>query len=381
MRRILLAWMVILTGTLSGFCQTSTDNAQAVADLVARAGQHHENGEWKGAVADATAALKIDPNSAQAYNIRGDALAQLREFDRAIADLTQAIRLDPQMRVAYINRGAAYEGSGRDELALADYETATARYPDWEVGHRLCYEILLKHGRYAEAIPSLTKRSELLPQHVYILMERAEAYRAMNDFEHALADYGEAIKRSPRDGRFWHGRAKLQLARGDDASALADLNAAIEVAPNAPDLYIDRAKIYRARGDVAAAQADETRARNVPRNWPDPGEFMFFVALGLLLSWPKMILCPLAAIFIRPRVTSMAVAVAVGAVEAAWPMWITIISPDDLGAAAASIGLFALSGLAGLVWWGIARAVYSRIRRRPPAAGSPPAGGAAVSCG
>jgi tetratricopeptide (TPR) repeat protein len=373
--------MMVLAGAFSGLCQTSPDNAGAVADLIARAGQHHEHSEWKAAVADATAALKIDPNSAQAYNIRGDALAQLREFDRAIADLTQAIQLDPQMRVAYINRGAAYEGGGRDDLALADYETATTRYPDWEVGHRLRYEILLKHGRYSEAIPSLTKRSEILPQHVYILMERAEAYRAMNDFEHALADYSEAIKRSPKDGRFWHGRAKLYLARGDKASALSDLNAAIEVAPNAPDLYIDRAKIYRARGDLAAAQADETRARNVPKNWPDPAEFMLFVALGLLLGWPKMILCPLAAIFIRPRVVSMAAAFAVGAVEAAWPMWTTIISLDDLGAAAAIIGLFALSGLGGLFWWGIARAASSRFRRRPPAAGSPPAGGAAARWG
>ena len=117
------------------------------------------------------------------------------------------------MRVAYINRGAAYEESGRDDLALADYNTVTNLYPDWEVGHRVRYEILLKHGRYAEAIPSLTKRSELLPAHVYILTERAEAYRAMGDFDRAFADYDEAIKRSPKDGRFWEGRAAAPCAR------------------------------------------------------------------------------------------------------------------------------------------------------------------------
>jgi tetratricopeptide (TPR) repeat protein len=138
----------------------------------------------------------------------------------------------------------------------------------------------------------LTKRSELLPRHVYILAERASAYRAMGDFEHAFADYAEAIKRSPNDARFRQARARLYLERGDDASALADLTAAIEVAPAARDLYTDRARIYRSHGDVAAAEADENRARNVPRNWPDPGEFMLFLALGLLLSWPKAILCP-----------------------------------------------------------------------------------------
>jgi tetratricopeptide (TPR) repeat protein len=328
--------MAILIETFASFGATDDParRGQAAADLLARAGQHHEESDWKAAVADATAALKIDPTLAAAYNVRGDALTQLREFDRAIADLTEAIRLDPQMRVAYINRGAAYEESGRDELALADYENVTARYPDWEVGHRLRYEILLKHGRYAEAIPSLTKRSELLPRHVYILAERASAYRAMGDFEHAFADYAEAIKRSPNDARFRQARARLYLERGDDASALADLTAAIEMAPAARDLYNDRARIYRSHGDVAAAEADENRARNVPRNWPGPGEFMLFLALGLLLSWPKAILCPAAAIFIRRRAASMTAAAAVGVVEAAWPF--------------SGFDAVVLSGLAGL---------------------------------
>ena len=184
---------------------------------------------------------------AAAYNVQGDALTQLHEFDRAIADLTEAIRLDPQMRVAYINRGAAYEESGRDELALADYENVTARYPDWEVGHRLRYEILLKHGRYAEAIPSLTKRSEHLPRHVYILAERASAYRAMGDFEHAFADYAEAIKRSPNDARFRQARARLYLDRGDDASALADLTGDRDGARRPRPLHRSRADLPQPR--------------------------------------------------------------------------------------------------------------------------------------
>ena len=77
----------------------------------------------------------------------------------------------------------------------------------------------------------MTRRSELLPAHVYILAERAEAYRAMQDFERAFADYGEAIKRSPNDARFLHGRAKLYQERGDHKNALADLTAAITMAP------------------------------------------------------------------------------------------------------------------------------------------------------
>lgn len=314
-----------------------------VDELIERAGQHHNNSEWKAAVADATEALKIAPNSASAHNIRGDALAQLRQFDRAIADLSDAIRLDPRMRAAYVNRAAAYEASGHDDLALADLATVTGLYPDWEVGHRVRYEILLKHGRYAEAIPSMTKRSELLPAHVYILTERAEAYHAIGDFEHAFADYDEAIRRSPKDGRFWEGRAMLHHARGDEKNALADLTSAIEVAPNAKDLYINRARVYRALGDTAAAEADEARARNVPKNWPDANEFMLFLVLGFLVSWPKIILGTAAGIFIRHRIASPAIAFAICAAEAVSP------APD--------IVFMVLSGVGGIFWWSIGRLI------------------------
>ena len=43
-----------------------TNEARTAADFINRAVQDHSNSNWKAAVADATAALRIDPSSAQA---------------------------------------------------------------------------------------------------------------------------------------------------------------------------------------------------------------------------------------------------------------------------------------------------------------------------
>lgn len=91
-------------------------NAEALLEI---ASIHHSWFRWQDAVDAAAEALKRDPASARAYNIRGDALAQMQDHDRAISDLTEALRLRPDMQVAYINRAGAYEGKKEDKLALA----------------------------------------------------------------------------------------------------------------------------------------------------------------------------------------------------------------------------------------------------------------------
>jgi Flp pilus assembly protein TadD len=45
-------------------------------------------------------------------------------LDRAIADYTAAIRLDPHYAAAYFNRGAAFQQRGQVDQARADFANA-----------------------------------------------------------------------------------------------------------------------------------------------------------------------------------------------------------------------------------------------------------------
>jgi Flp pilus assembly protein TadD len=64
-----------------------------------------------------------------AYNNRGIAYADKRDYDRAIADYNQAIRLNPNSS-AYNNRGAAYYNKGNKTQAWADYNKALELDPN-----------------------------------------------------------------------------------------------------------------------------------------------------------------------------------------------------------------------------------------------------------
>ena len=77
------------------------------------------------AMADFNEAIRLNPNDAEAYYIRGVAYEDKGELDKAIADYTEGIRIDPKNAMAYKIRGDAYEDNGELDKAKADHDKAS----------------------------------------------------------------------------------------------------------------------------------------------------------------------------------------------------------------------------------------------------------------
>ena len=85
-----------------------------------RAVEYANKGDYDRAIADFSAAIRLDPKYDPAFNNRGAAYLAKGGHDRAIADLNEAIRLDPRDSGQYLNRGLANLYSGSLPKALAD---------------------------------------------------------------------------------------------------------------------------------------------------------------------------------------------------------------------------------------------------------------------
>jgi tetratricopeptide (TPR) repeat protein len=88
-------------------------------------------GDYDRAIADFTAAIRINPKYSSAYTNRGVAYVEEHDYDRALADYNVAIRLDPKDAVAYNNRGFAWKNKGEHDLAIADYSEAIRLNPKY----------------------------------------------------------------------------------------------------------------------------------------------------------------------------------------------------------------------------------------------------------
>lgn len=81
-------------------------------------------GEINRAIRDYDELIKLKPDNANAYNLRGSAYRLTRSFNRAYADLDQATKLDPNFVDAYVNLGLTYSDEKQLDSAVHEFDTA-----------------------------------------------------------------------------------------------------------------------------------------------------------------------------------------------------------------------------------------------------------------
>jgi tetratricopeptide (TPR) repeat protein len=122
MRKIIVSILLVMTVicSCSGKSETALDwfdKAAALNYTDPRAIEYLNN------------AIKLQPNYASAYNMRGISYTRLGQYQRAIEDFNQAIILKPDDAKTYINRGIAYTLLLQYQRAIVDYNKAISLKP------------------------------------------------------------------------------------------------------------------------------------------------------------------------------------------------------------------------------------------------------------
>jgi tetratricopeptide (TPR) repeat protein len=217
--RALFAFLPAVVGLTAGSPLLRADEA---GDDVAKGNVAFQAGRIDEAIADYSAALRLNPADGLTYATRGIAYVKLKDYDRAIADFTAFIQGNPDFVDGYNYRGAAYEEKGRHDQAIADYDHATRIDPDNAQAYAL----------------------------------RAIAYEDKGEHRKALADCARALQHDAGYLPFFYARGDVARNKRDYERALANYNAAIEVRPKSPRAYFSRGQTYGAIGRFDLALAD-----------------------------------------------------------------------------------------------------------------------------
>ena len=94
----------------------------AVNNLIDKSLAEFQKKNWDQVIADASAAISMEPTNEVAYTNRAGAYAYKGLYEEAIKDCSKAIELNPHFGLAYNNRGYAFERTDRLPQALSDYE-------------------------------------------------------------------------------------------------------------------------------------------------------------------------------------------------------------------------------------------------------------------
>jgi len=106
-------------------------------------------------------AIKLKPDFAEAYNIRGNIYNRLGQYQRAIEDLNESIRLKPDFAMTYNNRGANYNNFGQYPRAIEDFNEAIRLKPDYAIAYRNRGNAYLNKGDKISGCGDLSKACNL----------------------------------------------------------------------------------------------------------------------------------------------------------------------------------------------------------------------------
>ena len=215
--------------------------------------------DYYGSIADNTKAIELNPNDASAFNNRGNAKVDLKDHKGAIADYTKAIELNPNDAIAYYNRGNLKDHYG----AIADYTKAIKLNPNYAIAFDNRGNSKARLKDYKGAIADYTKAIELNPNDAITFNNRGNSKVDLKDYYGAIADYTKAIKLNPNYAIAYFNRGNSKGYLKDHYGAIADYTKAIKLNPNGANAYYNRGIEKHYLADKQGACQDGRKAQNL----------------------------------------------------------------------------------------------------------------------
>ncbi len=232
---------------------------------------------WLSRIADdLDIAIKLDPNNADAYDLRASTKLKQGLLTEALEDSEQAVALDPTKVLFRNGRGNILRRMKEWQLAIENTNAAIEIEPGvWE-HYESRGSLLLEAGDYEAAyrdfsqVMDLGEGSNRRSNNAWSLHRRGNALAAMGNPDEALADHSQASKdrywwagECSRDRAYWRGRG---LASRDDLEgAIASYSQAIQLDPEFDDALRARGQAFRKMGNDDAAQRDFAKLREITR--------------------------------------------------------------------------------------------------------------------
>lgn len=258
--------------------------------------------------------IRDNPNSANAFALRGAAKFAKSDFDGALSDVEEAILIDSHCISALVTRAHIRQRNGDTSGAIQDLTALTAEAPKaseiwaargllrWNTGdldgalqdfnvviglapnlkEALAYRaaIYIRRFAYRDALQDLNRAIEVDPSYTIALVYRGECELYLNKLDAAKKDYDKAIELDPASGSAFQGLALVALCSQDPKTALNYFNQAVRLNVNPPP-YVSRSVAEIALGNYHEAILDLSQAERVnPKNEDGP-ETLLWVARAL----------------------------------------------------------------------------------------------------
>jgi len=184
-----------------------------------RANCFYESKEYYRLLTDAEYILKVKPDTAVGFLLKGLAMTRLRQYDGALEVFSQAIELEPANPEHYINRGTVKYYQKKWGEATTDFKKSLQL--DSKQGNALnaLGLIAVDKNQLDSAAEYFNAAIKLIPQQPYFLNNLGFVYLQQKDFEKAKATINLSITLDPDNAWAYRNKGIYYLMTNDYPSA------------------------------------------------------------------------------------------------------------------------------------------------------------------
>jgi tetratricopeptide (TPR) repeat protein len=140
------------------------------------------------AIENFTEAIRLNPQTSEAYAARGNVYYFKKDYELAIKDYSEVIRINPLVPDFYLVRGVIYVIQKNYESALKDYNEAIRLKPDHETAYFLRGEMHFTRKDYQLAVDDYSEAIRLNSNNFLTYQRRWIAYKKLGQKDLAEAD-------------------------------------------------------------------------------------------------------------------------------------------------------------------------------------------------
>ena len=194
--------------------------------------QRRPQADVAGRRADVEAALKLEPDSAEALGQLAQLQAESGDLTEAIATYASALATSPDNVAFLVKRGIAYVRLDDASRADADFQRARELTTDPGGFNRMCWEKATAGVALESALVDCNAALEKAPHAASYSDSRGLVLLRLGRIDDAIADYDGALAKNPNLASALFGRAVAWARKGDRAKSESDAAAAEKVNPH-----------------------------------------------------------------------------------------------------------------------------------------------------
>lgn len=200
--------------------------------------------QWRDSLETLNAKIGRDPSNLNLHLLKAEANINLEQWDYALAEYGKILHVDEKNLAALYFRAYVHMQQKHYDLARVDYESFLLIQPQHFEARLGLAHVLQKLGRKTETFDELNRLVQQFPDSADAYAARAAYETEQKQYEIALYDWDEAIRRKPLNSGYVVSKADVLLTLFRKDEARNELNAAIKrgVPRYALKEWLDRCK-------------------------------------------------------------------------------------------------------------------------------------------